>query len=210
MWLFGYGSLLFKPPLHDRPIHKTFVRVEGRAEGFIRRFWQSSCDNRGTPVAKGRVVTIVPAESVSKDAALQDDVSRYELAHLTPKQRAALFEDPQALAAALTVAGCAYHIPQEHVEEALSYLDAREQDGYGRHAVPFTTASGHVVSCLVYVGTETNESYVGPESPHATAAIIRTAVGDSGPNVEYLTGLVEALAKNNLQDPYLSHLCSLL
>lgn len=52
-WIFGYGSLVWRP---------AFEHLEARPallHGWARRFWQGSTDHRGTPEAPGRVVTLV-------------------------------------------------------------------------------------------------------------------------------------------------------
>ena len=61
VWLFGYGSLIFKadfPYLERRPASIT---------GWTRRFWQGSSDHRGTELAPGRVATIVAEQEAVCD-----------------------------------------------------------------------------------------------------------------------------------------------
>lgn len=54
LWLFAYGSLLWKPGVdYDQ-------RGTGRISGWRRRFWQGSPDHRGTESRPGRVVTLIP------------------------------------------------------------------------------------------------------------------------------------------------------
>lgn len=80
VWLFGYGSLIYKA---DFPY---LQRKPARIHGWQRRFWQGSHDHRGTPEAPGRVATLVEAPQHSCDG-MAYEVTPDVFAHLDHREK---------------------------------------------------------------------------------------------------------------------------
>ncbi|PKY08038.1 ChaC-domain-containing protein [Aspergillus campestris IBT 28561] len=172
LWVFGYGSLIWKPPPHYDQ------RVPGYIDGYVRRFWQVT-DHRGTPEVPGRVVTVIERKFWET---LDDPLSHLESTDTK-------------------VWGAAYHIPASHAEEVHDYLDVREIDGYSVHYTPFHPLSGDTsasspITCMVYIGQPSNPQFLrdpARREQQDVAEVVVRGEGQSGRNSEYLYLLEKAL-----------------
>ena len=169
MWIFGYGSLIWKPSFEYLERRRAFL------PGWARRFWQGSPDHRGVPGAPGRVVTLVPCEGES-------------------------------------CGGCAYRIDPATAPAVLAALDAREIAGFERLHRPVLDApdGAPFAEALVYVASTTNPHYLGPLDEAAIAAWVKRSQGPSGPNVEYVLRLHEALSALGIVDAHVSAIVDFL
>lgn len=175
--IFGYGSLIFKPPPYVIAATPCYIK------GFVRRFAQHSIDHRGTRERPGRVVTLVKASDWH------------------PLRRAVKVDEPKSPEGDI-VWGVSFTIDPEHAKVVRQYLDYREKNGYSAMHVPLYTklpeeqgGEEEVVlkNALVYVGLPSNPAFVGPQSLDALAQRIYTCAGPSGPNPEYLLNLAKAV-----------------
>ncbi|KAK7987775.1 hypothetical protein PG989_008090 [Apiospora arundinis] len=162
-WLFGYGSLIWKPPPHfDR-------RVPGWVNGYVRRFWQVSQDHRGTPDAPGRVVTLIErsfwASLVDAHDSAPDRV--WGTAYRIEADRVAEVKDYLDIR---EINGYTIHYTPFH--------PADDSD---------------TIKTLVYIGTPDNDQFTGPQDPQALAEHIHRSEGPSGLNRDYLLSLEKAL-----------------
>lgn len=162
-WIFGYGSLIWKPPPHyDR-------RIPGWVTGYVRRFWQASQDHRGTPTAPGRVVTLIER---SFWASLAD-------AHDSAPEK--VWGTAYRIKAEHVAEVSQYLDIREINGYTIHYTPFHPADG----SAPIRT--------LVYIGTPDNDQFVGPQDPQALAEHIQRSEGPSGLNRDYLLGLKTAL-----------------
>ncbi|KAI9453656.1 ChaC-like protein [Lactarius psammicola] len=188
--VFGYGSLIFRPPPH------VIKETPGYLKGYVRRFAQKSHDHRGTPTSPGRVVTLVH----------QEDWAAFSSADSFPH------ED--------VVWGVAFTIDPVHATEVRAYLDYREKDGYTLervdvHGLLGASEEGHEAAAVVlvrgaecYVGRNDNPSFVGSESLEELADTVWRAVGPSGRNKDYVYNLAAAV-RALAPEAYDSHLFAL-
>ncbi|MEY2937318.1 MAG: hypothetical protein RL033_8067 [Pseudomonadota bacterium] len=170
VWLFAYGSLLWRPGF------EYVEHARGYVNGWSRRFWQGSTDHRGLPGAPGRVVTLVA--------------------------------EPQ-----LACWGVAYRLDPGAAESILRHVDHREQGGYERHVVDFHCADGARSGswpALLYVARPDNPSYLGPAALTDIAQQVRSSVGPSGTNLEYVLKLHAALTALHIVDEHVAELAALL
>ena len=171
LWIFGYGSLLFRP---DFPFEE---RRPARIQGFTRRLDQGSPDHRGTPERLGRVATLVRDEGA-------------------------------------WVSGAVHRVAARDEERVLAQLDHREQGGYERvtiDALPLhSDERGAAITATTWIATSDNPFHLGPEPLAIMVAQIRAAVGPSGPNVEYVIRLADALRSLGIEDPHVDALARAL
>ncbi len=110
--------------------------------------------------------------------------------------------------------GVAYLLHDEDHEAVLAHLDHREKGGYARHEVDFHAArpgqDGGPTRALVYIATDANPEYLGPAPLDDIVAQIRRARGPSGPNVEYVLRLAEALRAIEADDAHVFALAAAL
>lgn len=128
VWLFAYGSLLFKI---------DFPFIERRAASVLhwqRRFWQGSHDHRGTPEAPGRVVTLVrqPGQRCEGVAYL---VEPAVFAHLDHRERNGYVRVSEAL-----------HFDDAEAVEGVVYIaDERNEAFLG--PAPEAEIARHIARC---------------------------------------------------------------
>ena len=112
--------------------------------------------------------------------------------------------------------GAAYLVPAEDAAETLAYLDEREIANYPiyrRAVVPIRVMlpDGSVgARALTYVVDRRHPDYAGHLSPAEQAAMVRGAVGVSGPNADYIDATSQQIHALGLRDARLEAVRRLL
>jgi cation transport regulator ChaC len=184
-WIFGYGSLVWRPAFPHLRSCPASIR------GFARRFWQGSTDHRGTPDRPGRVVTLLPEqhECLGRRDALSAQ-SCWGTAYEVPGG------DPEKVLVGL-----------DHRErggydrvdvEIMLFEEALPTRGREEIRAPEARA----VAGLVYIAGPENTNYLGSASIEDIAGQIVSSSGPSGPNPEYVFELARGLRKMGADDAH--------
>jgi len=172
VFLFGYGSLIWKPPDMEF-VEAIDCYVE---EGWARRFWQGSPDHRGTLEAPGRVCTLLSTVELKK---IHD---KFKIQEEVEKR----------------VWGRIFRIKKSVMDERLAQLEHREKAGYDKVMIKCVCPEDGVIrEAMAFRATPENAHFLGPvpgaNSAQEVAKHIAFSRGSSGPNHEYFMNLILAL-----------------
>lgn len=164
-WVFGYGSLIWRP---------GFAHVEtqkARIYGYRRALCIDSHIYRGTPDRPGLVLGLDRGGSCL---------------------------------------GMAFRVSGECYQEVIAYLRERElvTQVYLEKTVPISLVGGQVVKAVTYVVDRTHPQYTGPLDPAYAAARVSGAVGQAGPNEEYVLNTIEHLRSLGIRDRWLEQVAT--
>jgi len=106
--------------------------------------------------------------------------------------------------------GMAYRLPADRSDELLATLDHREKGGYRRLHLELELRDTAPVTGITWVAQEDNHNYLGEASATEIARQVRGANGPSGPNIEYVLRLAEALLEMGAEDPHVFEIAGLL
>ncbi|XP_077279262.1 putative glutathione-specific gamma-glutamylcyclotransferase 2 [Temnothorax americanus] len=182
MWVFGYGSLIWKA---DFPYEKKIV---GHIKGYIRRFYQKSTDHRGVPNRPGRVVTLLASTNPDDEVwGLAYKISSENIEnvvnHLDFREKGGYIKKT------VLFYPCDFSKFGSNANVVLNNLSRTSLS-----TASLSTASNEAPFYLtIYIGEEDNPNFAGMESIDTIARNIIVSRGVSGSNVEYLYKLASAM-----------------
>jgi cation transport protein ChaC len=166
-WVFGYGSLMWRPGFAHTEVERAHLH------GYHRALCVHSYVHRGTPQRPGLVLGLDRGGSCI---------------------------------------GLAFKVPGALRDEVMDYLRARElvTSVYIERLLQVRLASGPLVPAVAYVVDRTHPQYAGRLQPEQAAKAVCGAVGQSGPNEDYVLNTVEHLRALAIRDPWLESVARLV
>jgi cation transport protein ChaC len=182
LWVFGYGSLIWKPPegfQHARA-------CPGGVKGFARRLWQGSTDHRGLPKAPGLVATLIRASELPKGEQ-DDDELCWGMCYGYPAE---MREE---------VLSYLDYREKDGYDQCFVDVYLQTQDDVDDLA-RFAGSKPDLHGVVLYVAQTNNPQYLGPLRNEQVAQQIASAVGPSGTNREYLLKIADGLRRIRVHD----------
>ena len=106
--------------------------------------------------------------------------------------------------------GHTYRLDPSEEKEIMARLDHREKGGYERLELAVYLDRENFVPGITYHASTTNPNYLGEASIREIAQQVLSATGPSGPNVEYVLRLQEALSAMQASDSHVDAVASLV
>lgn len=106
--------------------------------------------------------------------------------------------------------GMAFRVPGDLHEEVMTYLRERELVTmvYRETVLPVTLQDGSRVPALCYVVDTQHAQYAGKLTADAAASVVTGAIGESGPNEDYVLNTVSHLQALRIRDHWLESVAS--
>lgn len=166
-WVFGYGSLMWRPGFAHKGMQKA------RLHGYRRALCVRSHVYRGTPDRPGLVLGLDRGGSC---------------------------------------VGLAFEVPGELRDEVLAYLRERElvTNVYHERLLPVRLETGETVCAVSYVVDRAHVQYAGSLDFTEAAGTVSEAIGEAGPNRDYVLNTLRHLEALNIRDRWLESVARLL
>jgi cation transport protein ChaC len=101
--------------------------------------------------------------------------------------------------------GLAFRVPHELRDEVLAYLRDRElvTSVYLERMLPIRLEGGETAAAVAYIVDRGHEQYAGNLDEPTAASIVSGAVGQAGPNEEYVLNTIAHLKALGIRDHWL-------
>ena len=133
----------------------------------------------------------------------------YSWVHRGTKQRPGIV---LGLAQGGACVGKAFKIAPQHHKETLSYLRARElvTNVYLETIRPILLQTGQRLDAVTYIADPAHEQYAGRLEHHQLVRQIKGAVGESGPNEDYIIDTTDHLLEMGIRDSLMERIAKQL